>query len=561
MRTLLVSVFLALAQVAYGSESRQVAATQGAAYGEARATTAIDPKLTEEERQRLVQLMSDLKSSDPRTLDDAFQQLAAMGPKAEGAVDALAQMLDDGRVITYSNLRYRTLRHTFKVNISAANVLRNIGKAAVPSLITALTNEDPEVRRSAAGGLVSIGEPIPSKHWLQALKDSDKYVKFMAAGQLGKAKDASATDALVALLKDDDMEVRIEAAKALGEIGDEKAVDPLVDVLSEAPRNRYSPSYALAKIGRPAIKALIERFDTFGDAVKGPAAVAIQQCDALALKDLLLPYLENKHPEIREAALYALIRHKLPEAVPACLKLVGDKDRGARWTAARGLGELADKESADAARSVLLKMARNDIEPGVRVEAMSSLARIPGKPPSDMWKTVRDLMGHESPRVREAAAAWAQTAWNSELAPDLMKLLKDPSPRVRAEAAVSLSVHRIPEALPGLIALLDDPDADCARDTAFSLTRYKTAEALNALIDKVKDTNAVTANRKAAVTALCYTKAPVIVEALIVALEDRIDASSSRVQNTLKQLTGQGFGNDAAKWRAWYDGQKSGAVK
>jgi len=561
MRTLLVSVFLALAQVAYGSESRQVAATQGAAYGEARATTAIDPKLTEEERQRLVQLMSDLKSSDPRTLDDAFQQLAVMGPKAEGAVNALAQMLDDGRVITYSNSRYRARSHTFKVNVSAANVLRNIGKAAVPSLIMALTNKDPEVRGRAAWGLMVIGQPIPSKHWIQALKDSDNYVRTMAAGQLGNAKDASATNALVALLKDEDMDVRVEAAKALGEIGDEEAIGPLIDVLSEAPQNRYAPSYALARIGRPAIKALVERFDKFGEAVKGPAAVAIHHCDAMALKDLLLPCLENKHPEIRDAALYALIEHKQPEAVLACLKRGDDGDWGVRWTALRGLGELADSRSADAARSLLVKIARNDAEPAVRVMALGSLARIPGKPPADMWKTIRDLMGHESPQVREAAAGWAQSAWNAELTPVLIKLLKDPSPRVREWAAVSLSVHRVPEALPGVIALLDDPDEHCAKYTAFSLARYNTKEALNALIDKVKDANAITANRKAAVTALCHTKKPVIVEALIVALEDRIDTSTSLVQDTLKELTGQTFGGDAAKWRAWYEGQKSGVVK
>jgi HEAT repeat protein len=81
------------------------------------------------------------------------------------------------------------------------------------------------------------------------------------------------------------------------------------------------------------------------------------------------------------------------------------------------------------------------------------------------------------------------------------------------------------------------------------------------VINKVNDANAATANRRAAVEALCYTKNPAVVEALIVALEDRIEGTRWRVSITLKQLTGQSFGTDAAKWRAWYAKQQSGAVK
>ena len=62
------------------------------------------PALTEAEKQRLAKLISDLESQDPGTLDDALWGLLSMGPKAADAVDALAKLLCDDRVITYGFL-------------------------------------------------------------------------------------------------------------------------------------------------------------------------------------------------------------------------------------------------------------------------------------------------------------------------------------------------------------------------------------------------------------------------------------------------------------------------
>jgi len=222
---------------------------------------------------------------------------------------------------------------------------------------------------------------------------------------------------------------------------------------------------------------------------------------------------------------------------------------------------MADEKTADSVRPVLLKMAREDKDAKVRKRALSSAISLPGKAPADTWKMMPELLKDKSPQVRETAVGGAHTFWNPGLVPALMPLLKDPEPRVRAYAASVLGDRQVKEAIPQLVRMLDDSSNHCVKSVAYALTKYKTDETLGALIKKVKDTKASPAHRRATATALCYTKSPKVVEALIVALEDRVDPSSSRIQYTLKEITGENYGRNAAKWRAWYEGQKQDKKK
>lgn len=546
MKSLWIALALALSSTCHAQQAKPVVTSR--------------PELTKAQERALGQLIKDLGSSDPRTLDEAFQGLIRMGPKAVGAIGALTRKLDGGR-ITYSSPRYRSRRHSFHVGGSAVMALRSIGKAAVPALIGALRHKDEEIRVRAARAIVEIGHPIDLKHWLDLLHDNNKSARIIASRQVGKAKDASGVKPLAKLLKDGDRDVRIEAAKALGELGNEKAVDFLIACLPEATSHQYAPSFALARLGRPAIQAVIQKFATFEGGTRRVAANAIHHCDARALKDLLVPCLGSKHGQLREAALYAMLTHKLPEAFEAAKGMTDDSYWVARYTAARCLGEMADKRTADSARLILLKMAREDKDAKVRSEALSSAIVLRDKAPADTWKTVRTLLKDESPRVRRTATEAAYAFWSPELVPAMLALLKDPEPSVRADAAAVLGGRRVKEAIPQLMHMLDDSSDHCALYAGYALAKYKTDETLGALIEKVKDTKASRANRRAAATALCYAKSPKAVEALIVALEDDIDPSSVRIWLTLKAITGQNHRANPAKWRAWYEEQKQDKEK
>jgi len=112
---------------------------------------------------------------------------------------------------------------------TAANALAKIGKPAVETLIVALKNENPFVRRNAAEALGEIKDASAVKPLVDALKDDDLIVRRDAAKALGKIKDFSAEEPLTSALKDESPAVRRNAAIALREMGKPEAV--VVDIL------------------------------------------------------------------------------------------------------------------------------------------------------------------------------------------------------------------------------------------------------------------------------------------------------------------------------------------
>jgi HEAT repeat protein len=159
--------------------------------------------------------------------------------------------------------------------IEAAKQLAGLGKegsAAVPALIAALEDKDPQVRREvvlalgrmgdrralddlarvlsddreapvrdvAVNAVAAIDDPRAGGCLVRALSDDDCVVRASAAFELGNRADASAFGALVAALSDECQHVRRHAALALGVLRDERAlphVAPLLDDRDEKVRD------------------------------------------------------------------------------------------------------------------------------------------------------------------------------------------------------------------------------------------------------------------------------------------------------------------------------------
>jgi HEAT repeat protein len=108
-----------------------------------------------------------------------------------------------------------------------ANALGKVGDArAVEPLITALKDDDKDVRRQAAKALGEIGDARAVEPLVATLKDGDSGVCGFAAVSLGKFGDARAVRTLIHAIYDSNL--GIAAVKALGVVGDSSAIDPLI---------------------------------------------------------------------------------------------------------------------------------------------------------------------------------------------------------------------------------------------------------------------------------------------------------------------------------------------
>jgi len=175
------------------------------------------------------------------------------------------------------------------VRVLSAHALGEIGDIrAFDPLVAALSDKSARVRAAVLFPLSQVGGPKSLEHLEAALADKGENVRYDAIIALGEIKTTesvsvlldflkskNASDAeksrilravsesgtvvvpqLIALLEDNDEAIQEAAARALGEIKDARAVQPLIRVLKST--GHYWASSALAEIGKPAIRPLIE---------------------------------------------------------------------------------------------------------------------------------------------------------------------------------------------------------------------------------------------------------------------------------------------------------------
>jgi len=162
----------------------------------------------------------------------------------------------------------------------ALGELKNL--KAIPALITALKDNNKDVRKRAAEAIEKIAEINPnSKEVLEAipalitaLKDEGSNVRWTAAEAIGKIAEANpnskevleAIPALITALKDEDSDVRLSAAEAIGKIAEAnpgkevlEAVPALITALKdENSVVRLSAAEAIGKISEKLVEEHIK---------------------------------------------------------------------------------------------------------------------------------------------------------------------------------------------------------------------------------------------------------------------------------------------------------------
>lgn len=120
----------------------------------------------------------------------------------------------------------------------------------INTLIQKLKDKDSDVRWKAADKLARIGTPAVAP-LITALRNEDADIRLWVASILGKIKDPRAIEPLIVALKDDNSDVRDKAAWALSQIG-LPAVELLIDALNSENLNvRKGATWALTQIKDP----------------------------------------------------------------------------------------------------------------------------------------------------------------------------------------------------------------------------------------------------------------------------------------------------------------------
>jgi len=379
--------------------------------------------------------------------------------------------------------------------------LAAVGAPAVPTLIRALRQKDPVLRRGAAATIAQMGPvakaAIPALTAALTADDEDARLYARALTAIGK-------DALVAWVKAygkvKNKDARYTLSRAMVQQG--AVTVPHVDALrkkGDAATRRWTV-YILGQIGEPALPALLDAAsDPDTSAAKaalgalgrirghvsmvGPAllrGLRRRKTRPTAVSSLrsqgnaVLPYLwqaaADDDPLVRAGAYAALPSHG-EAALPLLRRGLGDPDAGARAAAVRAAGAQAKPLIPDLIRALRDKSER------VRSAAAYALGRVRQVPGTALPELLHLFRVGTSGERRAAHAALIAL----DAAPQVTRFLADPDRTLRANAA-GLLAKMGKTALPSLIAMAKTHDDPARRSAAAVMGRIGAQDELVALL-------------------------------------------------------------------------------
>jgi HEAT repeat protein len=286
--------------------------------------------------------------------------------------------------------------------------------------------------------------------------------------------------------------------------GSEEDVPGLLTGLENPDASRRADAAEdLGRIGPPAkaaLPALVRRLQDADPQVRIASAAAIASIDP-------------KHPDVLPAALAEmkgaaeqrrmaadLLGDLGAVAVPALAGALKDADANVRWAAAESLGRigpsakaavtdlaavLADKEirsiAADALGSIgkeakpavpaLVRIVKEEKEPSLRMTAGVALARIDPPSAGPAAPIFAEALRHPDGRVRHDASIMLRELGPAgrEATPILAELLRDKAQYARQIAANAVCYSRDPQAVPALVQALDDAEISVRSTAAMAL--------------------------------------------------------------------------------------------
>ena len=345
------------------------------------------PKLKEEERSRLIELLGNFDSQGSPPFDSQREKLirSVLVSPGAGGKEKIEAALAAGRLGLAGLVPELThLLEEIESELSAAalSALRLISennkKLVVKEILCRLQDGSECVQRNS---IILMGE-IQAREALGqvvlALKAESPTVREAAAIALAELRSPAAEANLILSLADEDPRVRVAAARALGQLGQEKSIEPLLHALKDEDLwARTSVVEALGRIG-PRDLRVIQALSRELEKGEGPAAEAAVR--ALAggggskIRPALLQALRAPDPEVIVAALESLSPFQEGEVSPdLLLSLLSHPAFNVRLRLVQALKDLAIRKDPTISRALQERLEIEE-DPLVR-EAVLALLR------------------------------------------------------------------------------------------------------------------------------------------------------------------------------------------
>ena len=191
-------------------------------------------------------------------------------------------------------------------------------------------------------------------------------------------------------------------------------------------------------------------------------------------------------------------------------------------------------------------------EPARRQWAARALARM--KYPTAL-KIVLDALTQSPPGERANLLPALRDSESSQALDALLSFVTDADAKVRKGATRGLSGKKDPRVVDALVMALRDTDRDVRGAAAGALIDAADPRTFDPLVQALKDTDSTVRNLSS--QALGAIKDRRAIEPLIeIVTNDKEELVRFQAGRALEMITGESFGQDAVRWRSWWEKQK-----
>jgi HEAT repeat protein len=282
-------------------------------------------------------------------------------------------------------------------------------KRALPALLTLAKESHPYTRAFAVKGLGAIGDPGALPTLIPLLTSGERAVLIETIRALGKIGDRSAAEPLLKVVRDGsvDPQVRLESVTALGNLRGGIAALPgvndlLLDVMTDpVPAIRAAALRSVATMDPENFITILSTLDADSHwSVRAALASALGTMTSEVALSRLKGMLNDGDQRVIPSVLNALVKLKVPDAVPILLERLKGDDPVVRAAAATGIGELKPADGA-AALADAYRFAQRDGMYNARTAALAALVKYGA---TDAMPTLNGALADKDWTVRVRAA-------------------------------------------------------------------------------------------------------------------------------------------------------------